>query len=241
MAVKDCRELEKFTLNSNNFIGSGLYGLVYKIDDIQCLKVFRNEKVLYSLERKHLETFLEYLKMLSEKDSNILVLPKDIYIDKTGLVKAYTMDYQNGTVLNAGIDNIDINVFMDAIREFYRELMKINDLVLHDGHPSNLILTDHGVLKMIDLDLSKFEPYMDSELIRLENYKIFNRAIFNSILGKFDVNDLLDANLFELVRVIASGTYALPGLLNEYVDYMNKHYFEMKKVKDLRYPYASRM
>ena len=241
MAVKDCHELENFRLNSNNFIGSGLYGLFYKINDKECLKVFRNEKSIHSLESKHLETFLEYLKMLSEKDSNILVLPKDIYIDKTGLVKAYTMDYQNGTVLNAGIDNIDINVFMDAIREFYRELMKINDLVLHGGHTSNLILSDHGVLKMIDLDLSKFEPYMDSELIRLENYKIFNRAIFNSILGKFNVNDLLDANLFELVRVIASGTYALPGLLNEYIEYMNKHYFEMKKVKDLRYPYASRM
>ena len=75
----------------------------------------------------------------------------------------------------------------------------------------------------------------------LENYKILNRAIFHSILGRFSVSDLLDANLFELVRVIISGTYALPGLLNEYIEYMNKHYFEMKKVKDLRYPYASRM
>lgn len=241
MAVKDCRELEKFTLNSNNFIGSGLYGLVYKINDTQCLKVFRNEKVLYSLQRKHPETFLEYLKMLSEKDISILALPKDIYIDKTGLVKAYTTDYQKGIELGSGIDNIDINVFMDALREFYRELMKIDDLVLHDGTPHNLILSENDSLKLMNLDLSRFEPYMDSESVRLENYKIFNCAIFHSILGKFSVNDLLDANLFELVRVIISGTYALPGLLNEYIEYMNKHYFEMKKVKDLRYPYASRM
>ena len=241
MAVKDCCELEKFTLNSNNFIGSGLYGLVYKINDTQCLKIFRNEKVLYSLERKHPETFLEYLKMLSEEDSNILVLPKDIYIDKTGLVRAYTMDYQKGIELGSGIDNIDINVFMDVIKKFYRELMKIDDLVLHDASPHNLILNENESLRMIDLDLSKFETWMDSELVRIENYKIFNCAIFHSILGKFNVNDLLDANLFELVKVIISGTYALPGLLNEYIEYMNKHYFEMKKVKDLRYPYASRM
>lgn len=40
---------------------------------------------------------------------------------------------------------------------------------------------------------------------------------------------------------IRSGNYTLPGLLNEYIDYMNKHYFEVKKVKDLRYPYASRI
>ena len=241
MAIKDCREIEKFTLNSNNFIGSGFYGLVYKINDKECLKVFRNEKSIYSLESKHPETFLEHLKMLSDKDANILVLPKDIYIDETGLVKAYTMDYQNGTVLNAGIDNIDINVFMDAIKEFYCELTKIYDLVLYDASPFNLIFNEKESLKMIDLDLARFKTWMDSELVYLENYKIFNRAIFHSILGRFSVSDLLDANLFELVKIIISGDYTLPGLLTEYIDYMNKHYFEVKKVKDLRYPYASRM
>ena len=241
MAVKDCHELEKFRLNSNNFIGSGFYGLVYKINDKECLKVFRNEKSIYSLESKHPETFLEHLKMLSDKDAKILVLPKDIYIDETGLVRAYTMDYQKGIELSSGIDNIDINVFMDAIKEFYCELTKIYDLVLYDASPFNLIFNENKSLKMIDLNLARFKTWMDSELVCLENYKIFNRTIFHSILGRFSVSDLLDANLFELVKIIISGDYTLPGLLTEYIDYMNKHYFEVKKVKDLRYPYASRM
>ena len=92
---------------------------------------------------------------------------------------------------------------------------------------------------MINLDLARFKTWMDSELVCLENYKIFNRAIFYSILGRFSVSDLLDANLFELVKIIISGDYTLPGLLTEYIDYINKHYFEVKKVKDLRYPYVS--
>lgn len=239
MAFKDCHELEKFRLNSNNFIGSGLYGLFYKINDKECLKVFRNEKAIHSLESEHPETFLEYLKMLSEKKTDILVLPKDIYIDNTGLVRAYTMDYQKGIELSSGIDNIDINVFMDAIKEFYCELTKIYDLVLYNASPYNLILNENKSLKMINLDLARFKTWMDSELVCLENYKIFNRAIFYSILGRFSVSDLLDANLFELVKIIISGDYTLPGLLTEYIDYINKHYFEVKKVKDLRYPYVS--
>lgn len=240
MAFKDCHELEKFRLNSNNFIDSGFYGLVYKINDKECLKVFRNEKSIHSLESKHPETFLEYLKMLSEKDAKILVLPKDIYIDETGLVRAYTMDYQKGIELSSGIDNIDINVFMDALKEFYCELTKLDDLVLYDASPFNLIFNENKSLKMIDLDLARFKRWMDSELVYLENYKIFNRAIFHSILGRFSVSDLLDANLFELVKIIISENYALPGLLTEYIDYINKHYFEVKKVKDLRYPFVGR-
>lgn len=238
MAFKDCHELEKFRLNSNNFISSGFYGLVYKINDKECLKVFRNKKAIHSLKSEHPETFLEYLKMLSEKDANILVLPKDIYIDKTGLVRAYTMDYQKGIELSSGIDDIDIDVFMDAIKEFYCELTKIYDLVLYNASPYNLILNENKSLKMINLDLARFKPWMDSELVCLENYKIFNRVIFRSILGRFSVSDLLDANLFELVKIIISGDYTLPGLLTEYIDYINNHYFEVKKVKDLRYPYA---
>lgn len=238
MAFKDCHELEKFRLNSNNFISSGFYGLVYKINDKECLKVFRNKKAIHSLESEHPETFLEYLKMLSEKDANILVLPKDIYIDNTGLVRAYTMDYQKGIELSSGIDDIDIDVFMDAIKEFYCELTKIYDLVLYNASPYNLILNENKSLKMINLDLARFKPWMDSELVCLENYKIFNRVIFRSILGRFSVSDLLDANLFELVKIIISGDYTLPGLLTEYIDYINNHYFEVKKVKDLRYPYA---
>ncbi len=240
MAFKDCHELEKFRLNSNNFIDSGFYGLVYKINDKECLKVFRNEKSIHSLESKHPETFLEYLKMLSEKDAKILVLPKDIYIDETGLVRAYTMDYQKGIELSSGIDNIDINVFMDALKEFYCELTKLDDLVLYDASPFNLIFNENKSLKMINLDLARFKTWMDSELVYLENYKIFNRAIFHSILGRFSVSDLLDANLFELVKIIISENYALPGLLTEYIDYINKHYFEVKKVKDLRYPFVGR-
>ena len=177
--------------------------------------------------------------MLSEKKTDILVLPKDIYIDNTGLVRAYTMDYQKGIELSSGIDNIDINVFMDAIKEFYCELTKIYDLVLYNASPYNLILNENKSLKMINLDLARFKTWMDSELVCLENYKIFNRAIFYSILGRFSVSDLLDANLFELVKIIISGDYTLPGLLTEYIDYINKHYFEVKKVKDLRYPYVS--
>ena len=151
------------------------------------------------------------------------------------------MDYQKGIELSSGLDNIDINVFMDAIKEFYCELTKIYDLVLYDASPYNLILNENKSLKMIDLDLARFKTWMDSELVCLENYKIFNRAIFHSILGRFSVGDLLDANLSELVKIIISWDYALPGLLTEYIDYINKHYFEVKKVKDLRYPYVSRL
>lgn len=241
MAVKDYRELERFTLNSSNFIGSGIYGLVYKINDTQCLKIFRSNKIIKLLEKKHPETFLEYLKALNTKTSSILVIPEDIYTDKSSLVRAYVSEYQEGIFLKSNINDIEISQFMKILEEFYLALSKIEDLVLNDGNPSNLIITNDGILKMIDLDLSKFEKWMDSDIVRKRNYEIMNYSILNAIIRKRNFYDIMDENLIKFVDSSFSGDYPFPQLLSEYIEYVNRNYIKVEKVKDLRYPYVSRL
>ena len=241
MVVKDYCELGKFTLNSSNFIGSELYGLVYKINDTQCLKIFRSNKIIKLLEKKHPETFLEYLKTLSTKTSSILVIPEDIYTDKSNLVRTYVSEYQEEIFLNSNINDIEISRFMKILEEFYLILSKIEDLVSNDGSPSNLIITNDGVLKMIDLGLSKFEKWMDSDMVQKRNYEILNSSILNAIIRKRNFYDVMDENLIKFVDASFSGDYPFPQLLSEYIEYVNRNYIEVKKVKDLRYPYVGSM
>lgn len=237
MIIKDYHELENFTLNSHNFIGSGLYGLVYKIDDKHILKVFRNKKVISVLEKKHRETFLEYLKTLSTKTSSILVIPEEIFKDESGFVRAYISEYQEGIFLNSNINNIEISQFMKILEEFYSMLSEIDDLVLNDGNPSNLIITNDGVLKMIDLDLSKFEKWTDSDMFRKRNYEIMNYSILSAIIRKSNFHDIMDDNLIKFVNISFSGDYPFSQLLYEYIEYVNRNYIKVERVKDLRYPF----
>lgn len=239
MNIRDISELDEIDLQSLEFIGSGHYGNVYRISEKRVLKVYHDALLALSLEKNHAESFLEYLSKLSEKKSKILVTPEDVFKDEHGYVFAYISEYTDGIKLTSDFGETDINVFMEALNTFYCELSKINDLVLYDASARNLIFGKD--LKLVDLDLARFERYLDYEDILKENYRILNSSIFKAIIKKDPNICLRDVNLFELVCLIELGSYPLPSLLKEYVDYINKHYIEVEKVKDLRYPYVGRL
>ena len=126
---------------------------------------------------------------------------------------------------------------MKILEEFYSMLSEIDDLVLNDGNPSNLIITNDGVLKMIDLDLSKFEKWTDSDMFRKRNYEIMNYSILSAIIRKSNFHDIMDDNLIKFVNISFSGDYPFSQLLYEYIEYVNRNYIKVERVKDLRYPF----
>lgn len=240
MTIRDVSELEEIDIENLEFLGFGHYGNVYKLDNSHVLKIFHDEKLALILEKNHAESFIEYLTKLSNKKLNIIVAPEAVYKDEHGYVLAYVSKYINGIKLNSdGFGEIDINVFMKALESFYCELSKIKDLIFYDGSARNLILEDG--LKLVDLDLAKFQRCLDYEDVLKENYRILNNAIYKAITKLKSEDRLIDINLFELVCLIESGSYSLPNLLTEYINYINNRYFEVKKVKDLRYPYVGRI
>lgn len=239
MIVRNVKELAKIALESKEPIDIGYYGNTYKIDENYVLKKFNSEELVLSLEKNHTESFLDYLNKLSDKESKILVTPEEVFKDDHGYVWAYISKYVNGKKLSSEIGEVDINSFVEALRDFYKELKQLDNLVLYNANETNLILGRD--LKLTNLDLARFERYLDYDDVLRENLQRLNVSIYRSVIGKSTYGRLLDVNLREIVDAITRGEDSLPILLTEYIEYINRHYFEVKHVKDLRYPYGSTM
>ena len=236
MIIRDITDLHDIDLDSLKYIGGGNYGCVYKYGD-RVLKVYHDQEIMAKLEERHQESFFKFLKELDEKKIPILVCANEVFKNKENYVEGYISDYIEGIRLDSDFGEMDINVIMNILIDFYLELLKIDDLILYDAKEVNLILGSN--LKIIDLDLAEFNKDLKFDVVG-KNLQILNVSIFRAIIRQ-SVYRKIENNLNEIVQEIINGKIPLPILLKEYIDYINKHYFEVKKVKDLRYPYAGRI
>lgn len=140
--------------------------------------------------------------------------------------------------MDSNIGDIDINTITNILNKFYQELVKIDDLFLYDATRTNLILGSE--LKIIDLDLARFEKNLD---VKRKNLQRLNKSIFKAIIrNSFCIySSEIDDKSKEIVDSIIEGEDSLPNLLGEYIEYINRQYFEVKYVKDLRLPYVQKV
>ena len=172
-----------------------------------------------------------------EDKSPILVCPHEIFKNGEENVVGYITNFLEGVRLDSNIGYIDINIIMNILNKFYQELVKIDDLVLYDATRTNLILGSE--LKIIDLDLAQFEK----KYVKRKNLQRLNKSIFKAIIrNSFCIySSEIDDKSKEIVDSIIEGEDSLPNLLGEYIEYINRQYFEVKYVKDLRLPYVQKV
>lgn len=173
-----------------------------------------------------------------EDKSPILVCPHEIFKNGEENVVGYITNFLEGVRLDSNIGDIDINTITNILNKFYQELVKIDDLFLYDATRTNLILGSE--LKIIDLDLARFEKNLD---VKRKNLQRLNKSIFKAIIrNSFCIySSQIDDKSKEIVDSIIEGEDSLPNLLGEYIEYINRQYFEVKYVKDLRLPYVQKV
>ena len=168
---------------------------------------------------------------------SLLVCANEVFKNKDNYVEGYITDYREGIRLDSDFGEMDINVIMNILIDFYLELLKIDDLILYDAKEVNLILGSD--LKIIDLDLAMFNEDLEFDVLG-KNLQILNVSIFRSLIRQ-SVYHKIESNLNEIVQEIINGKIPLPILLTEYINYINNHYIKVEKVKDLRYPYVGKL
>lgn len=217
-------------------IGNGTYAKVYKYKSDLVLKKYVNEVAYEYLIRFHNYEFLKHLERLSTYSSPILVCPKDIFINKHEKVDAYTMDFCNGTYLSEDLSEFNIEKMMKIIKEFYDELMLIDDLLLNDPNPKNLIINEH--LNILDLDYTTFlysKVDLKSQNIRTLNYHIFRSLVKR----KYFLEGIEDVKIIEILGKVDE-EIRLDEILEEYIEYLNKYFKKVDKVEDLRCSYVKK-
>ena len=236
MVIRDASELEKIDLDSLSYVNAGYYGSVYKYGD-KALKVFHSKDYIDMLENEHHQHFLDFLLKLEDK-SPILVCPHEIFKNGEENVVGYITNFLEGVRLDSNIGDIDINTITNILNKFYQELVKMDDLFLYDATRTNLILGSE--LKIIDLDLARFEKNLD---VKRKNLQRLNKSIFKAIIrNSFCIySSQIDDKSKEIADSIIEGEDSLPNLLGEYIEYINRQYFEVKYVKDLRLPYVQKV
>lgn len=220
-----------------NFIGVGTYAKVYKYKKDEVLKRYRDDDIREYLEKFHNYEFLNYLEKLSKYSSSILVVPNDIFINEYEQVDSYSMDFCDGICLTEDLSEFDIEKLMKILKNFYDELMQIDNLLLNDTHPNNLIISDS--LKIIDLDYSLC--IKQNEDVKNMNLEQLNYNIFRSLVRrKYILHGIIDENILNILSGIKENSMRLDQLLEEYIEYINKHIRKVEKVKDLRCSYVSK-
>lgn len=228
--IRDFGEIK--SIDNLKYIDSGAYAKVYLYDINTVIKIYLMKRNYQYLLNFHDYDYLSHLKKLEELNNSILVTPDDIFVDRNGLVRAYTMELQNGIKLNNDIGNVKIECFINKLENFYKELENIDYLLLNDASPHNLILGEN--LKIIDLDYSIFASNSKKENIKRLNYSIL-KSILNTSL--FCQNEITK----KMMYLMSVSDIPLIEILIDYIDFVEKNYCIVKYVKDLRIKYDNKL
>ena len=144
-------------------VGSGSFGTVYKVEKdgkIYAAKVFSESFVLkeYKADRNRITNEIDALKIV---DSDNLVKYYDDfdYLLESGLkTHIIIMEFVTGKKLTDIIDYIDnddqlINLFKDILNAVKQ--LHSYDIIHRDLKPDNILMTDDGIIKVIDYGLVK--------------------------------------------------------------------------------------
>ena len=144
-------------------VGSGSFGTVYKVEKdgkIYAAKVFSESFVLkeYKADRNRITNEIDALKIV---DSDNLVKYYDDfdYLLESGLkTHIIIMEFVTGKKLTDIIDDIDnddqlVNLFKDILNAVKQ--LHSYGIIHRDLKPDNILMTDDGIIKVIDYGLVK--------------------------------------------------------------------------------------
>ena len=119
----------------------------------------------YVREANHLRLLC---RNLAEFKTIVVPLPIDGYVS----TRVLTMDYVSGTKVTAvsplvAVD-LDRGVLADTLVRAYLKQIVIDGVFHADPHPGNLLVTDEGLLALVDLGMvGRLSPQMQDRLLRL--------------------------------------------------------------------------
>lgn len=183
MNIYSKNELKKYQRIDDNF-GSG--AKIYKINNLEVLKVFRN--ILSS----SIQDRFNYFKNIK---ANYFAFPTDnLYINKK--LYGYKMDYKEGKMFNVLEDNILIKDLIYSLKRLDRDLhiLDENNIKIFDLHGFNILYNEqNNEINIIDVD----EYGLYSKNTYLYNLKaVINRIIRYLQLREFNLDKVYDINSF---------------------------------------------
>lgn len=183
MNIHSKNELKKYQRIDDNF-GSG--AKIYKINNLEVLKVFRN--ILSS----SIQDRFNYFKNIK---ANYFAFPTDsLYINNK--LYGYKMDYKDGKMFNVLEDNILIKDLIYSLKKLDRDLhiLDENNIKIFDLHGFNILYNkENNEINIIDVD----EYGLYSKDTYLYNLKaVINRIIRYLQLREFNLDKVYDINSF---------------------------------------------
>ena len=174
-------QIQKLELVKNGDLG--INGKVYRLNDLECLKIFNNNKNIFDLLCAY------YLSNIS---FDWAALPTS-FIVESNKFKGYTMKYIDGISMRM-FGEIDYSNF---IRLYYKLIRSALDdtteerIKLYDIHLGNVMYDyQEKNLKMIDADAWRKDLCSLIEL-KNENFAVMDRCICGSIFG---IESAIDIN-----------------------------------------------
>ncbi len=183
MNIHSKNELKKYQRIDDNF-GSG--AKIYKINNLEVLKVFRN--ILSS----SIQDRFNYFKNIK---ANYFAFPTDnLYINNK--LYGYKMDFKEGKMFNVLEDNILIKDLIYSLKKLDRDLhiLDENNIKIFDLHGFNILYNEqNNEINIIDVD----EYGLYSKDTYLYNLKaVINRIIRYLQLREFNLDKVYDINSF---------------------------------------------
>lgn len=196
---------------------------IYPFNSKEYFKLLNPE--YQSLDNKKNQERLEILKLLSNiKNTNYLVLPKDIYVTANKIL-GYTMPVAKGKNLEDFTDNISYQKIIMALSNLLVEIKILSDMgIFNPDIWSDNVLFDVNNLYLIDFDASIF--FNDQDL----SYKMMGMSLFNLVLDKiiasFDLDILKDKD----INYIKLGIDSLKT--TDYIAFLNLLKIKLNKINN---------
>ncbi len=219
-------EGKKVTINPSllEFIGKGCNGKVYKYNG-EALKILYNDCCDLDLKTG------DYLKDIKTKR---ILLPKKIYLDEEGSLKAYTTELI--TKSKTELYNISKDKFIEELYCIEKELNLLSEKYIYvtDWHLSNFIYD--GMFRFIDSGTYIIDDLQDIDNIEFQNNVELKNFVFAGIIISKFYNDFNEK--FKQLKVLQC-EYSLLGCnsTSEFVEAtMDRHdtlyQYAKKKIKN---------
>jgi ubiquinone biosynthesis protein len=160
---KDLEALDEIARFLDARTGAGRrYDLVRIVDEF---RTALGQELDYALEAEHLRLIGANL---SEFKLIVVPRPVDGYTSR----RVLTMDYVSGTKVTAispiVMLDLDREVLADTLVQAYLKQIVLDGVFHADPHPGNVLVTDEGLLALIDLGMiGRLSPQMQERLLKL--------------------------------------------------------------------------
>lgn len=181
----------KINFKTNEIIGNSTHGNVYKVSEIECIKIYKNGKsVNYEI--------LNYIKQLKLKNYYEI---HNFYNNKNGIFKAITMKYYKKEDID--ILTMPIEYTLDNLFKIQSsiDILTQNRILVEDTHTGNIIM-DNNSITIIDVDLYNFSNfYIGKALENKNNQRLayLFREIFIEAISNYH-NEYNNTKTAELIQ-----------------------------------------